>query len=101
MLSMARSFDSYAIEVTLKVRGRKMIRLSRLNGKEFFLNCEMIKVLEATPDTVITLVSGEKLMVKESVDNVVQATLAYKKEAFRNLFVGAPPLVDQKETTSS
>ncbi len=56
-----------------------MIELSRLNGKKFFLNCELIKTIEATPDTVITLTSGEKLMVKESVQTVVDQSTHYLK----------------------
>ena len=56
-----------------------MIRLSRLNGKEFYLNCELIKYLEATPDTLITLTTGEKLMVKEKLEEVVEATLNFKR----------------------
>jgi len=59
-----------------------MIKLSRLNGKEFILNCDMIKTVEATPDTVITLVSGEKTMVRESVEEVIRATVEYKKKIF-------------------
>lgn len=57
-----------------------MIRLSRLNGKEFVLNCELIKFIEATPDTVITLITGEKLMVRESVDDVIEATVRYRQK---------------------
>ena len=56
-----------------------MIELSRLNGKKFFLNCELIKTIESTPDTVITLTSGEKLMVKEAVPLVVQMSMDYLK----------------------
>jgi len=57
-----------------------MIKLTRLNGKEFILNCELIKSIEATPDTVITLTVGEKMMVKENVDSIVQATIRFRKE---------------------
>lgn len=60
-----------------------MIRLSRLNGKEFILNCELIKYLESTPDTVITLTTGEKLMVHESVDEVVERTMKYRQAIYR------------------
>ncbi len=56
-----------------------MIELSRLNGKKFILNCELIKMIEATPDTVITLTSGEKLMVKDQVDDVVERSTDYLK----------------------
>jgi flagellar protein FlbD len=58
-----------------------MITLHRLNGKEFVLNAEQIKFVEATPDTVITLAgSDEKFMVKESVDDVVRRVIEYKRQ---------------------
>lgn len=57
-----------------------MITLHRLNGKEFVLNAEQIKFVEATPDTVITLAGDERFMVKESVDSVVQLTIEYKRK---------------------
>jgi flagellar protein FlbD len=60
-----------------------MIWVSRLNGKKFVVNCEMIKFVEATPDTVITLSTGEKLMIRESVDEVIQASADYKQRMFR------------------
>ncbi|MCM2322860.1 MAG: flagellar FlbD family protein [Oligoflexia bacterium] len=60
-----------------------MIKVSRLNGKEFVVNCELIKFIEATPDTVLTLVSGEKLMVRESVDDVIRATMEFRQKIFR------------------
>lgn len=56
-----------------------MIRLTRLNGKQFVLNCELIRSIEATPDTVITLTLGDKLMVLEDVDAVIEATLLFKQ----------------------
>lgn len=58
-----------------------MITLHRLNGKEFVLNAEQIKFVESTPDTLITLVDAdEKFMVKESVEQVVQMAIDYKKK---------------------
>jgi flagellar protein FlbD len=57
-----------------------MIKLHRLNGKEFVLNAEQIKFVEATPDTVITLSQDEKFMVKEGVDAVVQLVIDYKRQ---------------------
>jgi flagellar protein FlbD len=56
-----------------------MIRLSRLNSKEFILNAEMIQFAEATPDTVITLSNGEKVVVKETVDQVIERVLEYRR----------------------
>ncbi len=58
-----------------------MIKLHRLNDKEFILNAEQIKFVEATPDTLITLAqSEEKFMVKESVDEVVTLVIDYKRQ---------------------
>jgi flagellar protein FlbD len=66
-----------------KVAFLNMIRLSRLNGKEFILNCELIKVMESTPDTVITLTHGEKIMVREDLDTVIQRTMDYRKRLYQ------------------
>lgn len=55
--------------------------MHRLNGKEFVLNSELIKFVEATPDTLITLSPNEeKFMVKESVEEVVNQAIEYKKK---------------------
>jgi flagellar protein FlbD len=56
-----------------------MIELTKLNGAQFILNAELIEIIEATPDTVITLINGRKMMVKESVDDVVTKAVEYKK----------------------
>ena len=57
-----------------------MIRLHRLNNKEFVLNADLIRSLEATPDTLLTLrESGEKLMVRESIEEVMALVLEYRR----------------------
>ena len=56
-----------------------MIRLTRLNGQEFLLNSELIKFMEETPDTVVTLVSGERIVVSESIDSVVDRVVEFGK----------------------
>jgi len=58
-----------------------MIMVHRLNGKEFVLNAEHIKFVEATPDTLITMnMNDEKFMVKESVKEVIQKVIDYKRQ---------------------
>jgi len=59
-----------------------MIWLTRLNGNRFVLNSDLIKSMESTPDTVITLTQGEKLMVKENVDRVIQLTIDYRRKLY-------------------
>jgi flagellar protein FlbD len=61
-----------------------VIRVTRLNGKEFVLNCELIKFIEATPDTIVTLESGEKFMVRESVDDLIERTVRYRQRIYRD-----------------
>ncbi len=62
-----------------------MIQLTRLNGHVFTLNAELIQEIDATPDTIVTLTNGQKIMVREPVDEVRQAVIAYKHEIFRKL----------------
>jgi flagellar protein FlbD len=56
-----------------------MIKVTRLNGKEFFVNAELVQFVEETPDTVITLTNHDKVMVKESADEVVKRIIDYAR----------------------
>jgi flagellar protein FlbD len=55
-----------------------MIMLTRLNGPTFALNSDLIERAEATPDTVLTLIDGTKLVVNESVGEVIDRTREYR-----------------------
>lgn len=55
-----------------------MINVTRLNGSNFVLNCELIETVEATPDTVITTTNGKKLVVAETVEEIVEKVIQYK-----------------------
>ncbi len=63
-----------------------MIELHRLNGSAFFLNYRHIQIMEALPDTVITLVNDVKFIVKESPAEIQALIEAYHKKIFRNNF---------------
>lgn len=54
-----------------------MIVLTRLNDRPVVVNANLIKFVERTPDTLITLTNGEKLMVKESPEDVVRKVIEY------------------------
>ena len=57
-----------------------MIYLTRLNGQKFVLNSDLIRTMgESTPDTVISLTQGEKLMVREDLKTVITAVMDYRK----------------------
>src|SRR5271166_4600565 len=55
-----------------------MIELTRLNGTPIVLNSDLIKTAEASPDTMLTLINGEKLIVREECSEVVERVLAYR-----------------------
>jgi len=54
-----------------------VIALTRLNGKPFVVNAEQIRTVESTPDTTITLLTGERLIVRESMEEVVDRAVEY------------------------
>lgn len=62
-----------------------MIRLTRLNGSSFVVNADLIKTVEERPDTTITLINGETLIVKDRMDDVVSRAVEYGRlvRAFR------------------
>jgi len=65
-----------------------MIPLTRLNGATMHLNIDLLQAIEAMPDTILTLVGGEKLVVKEPVDVVVRRFNARRRRLGRR-----PPLI--------
>lgn len=56
-----------------------MIKITRLNDTEFVLNSSLIKFMEARPDTIITLVNEEKVVVRESVEQVIDRIIDYER----------------------
>lgn len=57
-----------------------MIEVTRLNDKRILINAELIERVEESPDTMITLTSGSKLIVKESRQEIRNLVVSYKKE---------------------
>lgn len=60
-----------------------MIRLTRLNDRPFVVNAELIRTVEQNPDTIITLVSGEHMVVKESMDTIIERVIEYGRHLRR------------------
>jgi flagellar protein FlbD len=54
-----------------------MITVTRLNGKQFVINAEIIRSVESNPDTTIILMNGDHLIVKEDMSRVVELAVAY------------------------
>jgi flagellar protein FlbD len=56
-----------------------MITLTRLNGSQFVVNSDLIELVEASPDTVVTLTTGRKLVVVETVDELIARVKEYRR----------------------
>ena len=62
-----------------------MLEVTRLNGKKVVINCDLIEYIDANPDTTISLTTGNKFVVKEGLNEVVNRIVRYKKEVFSNI----------------
>ncbi len=62
-----------------------MIRLTRLNGACFVLNVDLIESMEETPDTVITLTTGKKFVVRETTRQIREDIIKFRKRIFTEL----------------
>jgi flagellar protein FlbD len=56
-----------------------MIKVTRLNHIPMILNSDLIEHIDATPDTVVTLTSGQKIMVLETADDLVEKIVAFRR----------------------
>lgn len=59
-----------------------MIKVRRLNQKEFVINSDLILFIEETPDTVISLTNGNKFVVADSLDEVIEKVIGYKAKIY-------------------
>jgi flagellar protein FlbD len=79
-----------------------VIRLNRLDGEAFLLNAELIKYVESRPDTFITLTTGDRIVVTQSMEEVLLRTLEYQQT--KGLFPSqvppqAPPITKSVSPT--
>lgn len=76
-----------------------MIALTRLNNHPLVVNADLIKLVEQAPDTVITLVTGEKLVVRESTEDVVRRVIEFRRQLLVDLHDG--PRVHGPDSTDA
>ena len=62
-----------------------MIYLTRLNGERIVINIDLIELMEETPDTVVTLTTGKKLVVRERVNKIHEDIIKFRKRTCTNL----------------
>jgi flagellar protein FlbD len=67
-----------------------MIRVTRLNHSGVVLNSDLIEQIESTPDTVISLTNGERIMVLESPDEVIAAIVSFRRSILNPSSLGMP-----------
>lgn len=57
-----------------------MITVTRLDERVVVLNADLIKMIESTPDTILTLINGDTLVVRETVDEIVRRAVDYQRQ---------------------
>jgi flagellar protein FlbD len=77
-----------------------MIELTRLNGTPIVLNSDLIKTAEASPDTMLTLINGEKLIVRESCGDVTERVIAYRARLLASVARRLPSYGDQQKVVA-
>ncbi|MCL1863182.1 MAG: flagellar FlbD family protein [Defluviitaleaceae bacterium] len=55
-----------------------MITVTKINDRDIIVNCDLIELIESTPDTTITTTTGKKIILRDSVDDVLEKVVAYK-----------------------
>ena len=63
-----------------------MIHLTRINHASMILNSDLIEHIEATPDTVISLINGQKMVVLDTADEIVRKVINFRREIYRGIF---------------
>jgi len=67
-----------------------VIGVTRLNGTRFVLNAELIRTVEANPDTIVTLLTGERMVVRESPSQIVRKSIEYGRLLRRSVPIDLP-----------
>ena len=70
---------------SLSPKGTAVIQLTRLNGNPIALNSDLIKFVENAPDTVITLINGEKVIVRENSEDVIHRIVDFRRAVIAGL----------------
>ncbi len=74
-----------------------MIQLTRLNNARLAVNCDLIKYVEEAPDTVLTLLNGEKLVVRETTEQVIERVRDFR----RSVLIAGPVTASPSPTRAN
>ncbi|MFW5999104.1 MAG: flagellar FlbD family protein [Bacillota bacterium] len=64
-----------------------MIKLTKMNGEEIVINIDLVETVQATPDTVISLSTGKKVLVENDVEEIIEKVINYKRKINSSGFV--------------
>jgi flagellar protein FlbD len=80
------------VNISGRLEKERMIRLTRLNRQPFVVNSDLIEVIENAPDTVITLITGHKLVVLESVEHILEQIIRFRRRLLPTSLAVIPPV---------
>lgn len=75
-------FPSLISVYAQRARERDMIEVTKLNGQKILINPDLLEIVEETPDSVLTLTTGKKIIVKESRQEVKNLVKSYRRDIF-------------------
>ena len=78
-----------------------MIQLTRLNNHPITVNSDLIKFVEQSPDTLLTLITGEKMVVRESAEEVLARVIEFRRAVLQGLSVAWDPSSSHANMTQS
>ncbi len=59
-----------------------MIKVKKINGRDLIINAELIEFIEKTPDTIISMTTGKKIIVKDTCEELIKKVIEYRREIF-------------------
>ena len=68
-----------------------MLQVTRLNGSVFHLNPDLMMTVEANPDTIVTMTNGEKLLIRETPEEMTRQFLVFKQQCYAQPSAKSPP----------
>ena len=81
---MERTKFGFSINAKSCLKERLMIELTKMNGQKILVNVDLIETVEETPDTVLTLLNGKKIIVKEHRQEVKNLVKSFKRDIYVN-----------------
>jgi len=77
-----------------------MIQLTRINHVPLVLNSDLIEHIESSPDTIVSLTNGQKLVVLETIDDIVQKVVQFRRAIYAGIGTAIAPDRESVETKS-